>query len=143
MENAGNIGCDKYVSVGSIVKCNHKLNLAFVANLFNHYPGLDKLTETEMAALDDKLFDSEGDREARTFALWMNSLGVEPFVNSIADDLRDGRVLLQVIDYVKPETVPWKRANRKASPGAAKLSRFQALENTNLVVELSQKGFKF
>lgn len=136
--NAQNIGCDKYVSVGSILKANHKLNLAFVANLFNHYPGLEQLTAQEMAELDEKMFSGEGDRESRTFALWMNSLGVDPFVNSIGDDLRDGRVLLQVIDYIKPGLVQWKRVNMKGS----KLTRFQALENTNVVVELC-RGFKF
>ena len=141
--NAQNIGCDKYVSVGSILKANHKLNLAFVANLFNHYPGLEQLSAEEMAELDEKMFSGEGDRESRTFALWMNSLGVDPFINSLGDDLRDGRVLLQVIDYIKPGTVNWKRAHMKPSTASAKkLTRFQALENTNTVVELC-KNFKF
>lgn len=138
ISNAKEIGCDKYVSVGSILKANHKLNLAFVANLFNHYPGLEQLSEQEMAELDEKIFSGEGDRESRTFALWMNSLGVDPFVNSIGDDLRDGRILLQVIEYIKPGTVPWKRVTMKGS----KLTRFQALENTNVVVELCHR-FKF
>ena len=135
--NAKNIGCDKYISVGSILKGNHKLNLAFVANLFNHFPGLEQLSAEEMAELDEKMFSSEGDRESRTFALWMNSLGVDPFINSIGDDLRDGRVLLQVIDFIKPGTVNWKRVVMKPP-----ITRFQALENTNTVVELC-KTFKF
>lgn len=137
VENAKNIDCDKYVSVGSILKGNHKLNLAFVANLFNFYPGLEQLSAEEMAELDEKMFSGEGDRESRTFALWMNSLGVDPFVNSIGDDLRDGRILLQVIDYIKAGSVDWKRVSSKKE-----LTRFQALENTNTAVELC-KAFKF
>lgn len=141
--NAQSIGCDKYVSVGSILKANHKLNLAFVANLFNHFPGLEQLSEQEMAELDEKMFSGEGDRESRTFALWMNSLGVDPFINSLGDDLRDGRVLLQVIDYIKPGTVNWNRVHMKPPTATVKeLTRFQALENTNTVVELC-KNFKF
>jgi plastin-1 len=141
--NAQSIGCDKYVSVGSILKANHKLNLAFVANLFNHFPGLEQLSAQEMAELDEKMFTGVGDRESRTFALWMNSLGVDPFINSLEDDLRDGRVLLQVIDFIKPGTVNWKRVHMKPpTPAAKKLTRFQALENTNTVVDLC-KNFKF
>ncbi len=136
--NAKAIDCSKYVSVGSILKANHKLNLAFVANLFNHYPGLEQLSEQEKAELDESLFDSEGDRESRTFALWMNSLGVEPFVNNIPSDLSDGRVLLQVLDQINPGSVHWKRVSKSNG----NLTRFQALENTNLVVEMC-RSLKF
>jgi plastin-1 len=108
-----------------------------VANLFNHHPGLAPLSETEMGKLDDKLFSSQGSREARAFALWMNSLGVEPFINSLFDDLRDGRILLQVIDHIRPNSVAWKRVNK-----AEKLSRFKAIENTNYVVDIA-KDWKF
>lgn len=144
VENAKNIDCDKYVSVRSILKANHKLNLAFVANLFNHFPGLEELSAEEMAELDEKMFSGEGDRESRTFVLWMNSLGVEPFINSLGDDLKDGRVLLQVIDFIKPGSVNWKRVCMKSSAQGSnnQITRFQALENTNTVVELC-RSFKF
>jgi plastin-1 len=134
VQNAVDIGCDKYISVASILRGNGRLNLAFVANLFNHYPGLEQLSQQEMAALDEALFASEGDRESRTFALWMNSLGVEPFVRVIPDDLSDGRILLQVINAVRPNSM-------KLRPGqeGKQLTRFQALENTNMVVEWCRK----
>lgn len=135
--NAGKIGCRKYVSPKAVVKGNPKLNLAFVANLFNHYPGLAPLTESEMASFDDKLFNSEGSREARVFALWMNSLGVEPFVNNLFDDLRNGLVLLQSIDHIRSSTVQWKRVNK-----AEKMGRFKAIENTNYVIDIA-KDWKF
>lgn len=134
MANAGRIGCRKYISVKAITGGNPKLNLAFVANLFNHHPGLAPLSEEELASLDEGLFAGQGDREARAFALWMNSLGVEPFVNSIYDDLRDGRILLQTFDRVRPGSVTWRRVNQKLP-----LIRFKCIENTNHVIELGKQ----
>ncbi|KAJ3202485.1 hypothetical protein HDU67_000537 [Dinochytrium kinnereticum] len=90
-----------------------------------------------MAQLDDWLFSSEGSREARAFALWLNSLGVEPFVNNLFDDLQDGIVLLQAIDKVRPGVVEWKKVNK-----APVASKFKKVENTNYVVVLG-KSMKF
>ncbi|KAJ3303995.1 hypothetical protein HDV03_003233 [Kappamyces sp. JEL0829] len=137
--NAEKIGCRKYLSAKTLVEGNAKLNFAFVANLFNTMPGLEKLTEAEMAGLDSSLFDSEGDREARAFALWLNSLGVEPFVNNLFDDLSDGLVLLQALDKVKPGLVDWKKVNRGPPPIA---SKFKKVENCNYVIVLG-KALKF
>ncbi|KAI8811020.1 calponin homology domain-containing protein [Cladochytrium replicatum] len=136
LENADKLGCRKYLTAKTLTDGNSKLNFAFVANLFNTHPGLEKLTEAEMSELDDWLFNSEGDREARAFALWLNSLGVEPFVNNLFDDLTDGLVLLQAIDYVHPGMVEWKKVNRPAT------SKFKKVENTNYVVLLG-KAMKF
>ena len=55
----------KYVTPKAVVQGNPKLNVAYVANLFNNHPGLEPLSEEEKAALDEWLFRSEGDREAR------------------------------------------------------------------------------
>ncbi|KAL7752347.1 fimbrin [Sorochytrium milnesiophthora] len=137
LANAERVNARKYLTPKSIVQGNPKLNLAFVANLFNLLPGLAPLSQQDRAALDDALFNSQGDREARAFALWMNSLGVEPFVNSIFDDLRDGLILLQTIDKVQPELVDWKKVNK-----APVTSRFKRVENCNYVVVLG-KSLKF
>ena len=75
-----------------MVNGNKKLNMAFVANLFNTYPALDPpddLPDFDMNDVGEK-------REEKTFRNWMNSLGVDPFVNNIYSDLSDGLVLLQV-----------------------------------------------
>lgn len=133
VSSAQRIGCGKYISAKAILDANPRLNLAFVANLFNHYPGLAPLSETELASLDEGLFASLGDREARAFALWLNSLGVEPFVNNLFEDLKDGRVLLQAMDHMCPGLVPWRRANMRDP-----LNRFKCVENTNLVLELAK-----
>jgi plastin-1 len=136
--SADKIGCRKYLSPKTLTEGNSKLNFAFVAHLFNTHPGLEKLSDAEMAGLDSSLFDSEGDREARAFALWLNSLGVDPFVNNLFGDLTDGLILLQAIDKVKSETVDWKKVNKPA-PIA---SKFKKVENCNYVTVLG-KEMKF
>lgn len=138
LENADKLGCRKYLNAKTLVEGNTKLNFAFVANLFNHHPGLEQLTEAEKSTLDEWLFKSEGDREARAFALWLNSLGVDPFVHNLVDDLSDGLILLQAFDKVKPGIVEWKKVNKPAPI----TSRFKKVENTNYAVVLG-KSLKF
>jgi len=106
-----------------IVAGNPKLNLAFVANLFNTCPGLDPLTEDEKAKLEEWLFASEGTREARAFCLWINSLGIDPFVNNLFEDLRDGLVILKIMDKVSPGIVDWSKVNTKEPLNKFKKSR--------------------
>ncbi|KAJ6172432.1 hypothetical protein N7470_001499 [Penicillium chermesinum] len=119
----------------SLVAGNPKLNLAFVANLFNTHPGLDPITEEEKVDIED--FDAEGEREARVFTLWLNSLDVQPAVNSLFDDLRDGFILLQAYDKVIPGSVNWRHVNKPPASGA-ELMRFKAVENTNYSIELGK-----
>ena len=65
LENADKLGCRKYLKAKTLVEGNTKLNFAFTANLFNICPGLEPLTLAEKTTLDESLFNSEGDREAR------------------------------------------------------------------------------
>ena len=139
LNNADKLDCRKFLSATSLVAGNPKLNLAFVANLFNNHPGLDPITEEEKADIDD--FDAEGEREARVFTLWLNSLDVQPTVVSFFDDLRDGYVLLQAYDKTIPQSVNWRHVNKRPASGD-ELMRFKAMENTNYAVELGkQHGF--
>jgi hypothetical protein len=46
---------DDFLFLQAIVAGNPKLNLAFVANLFNTCPGLAPLTEAEKAALGESI----------------------------------------------------------------------------------------
>lgn len=139
LENADKIGVRKYLTPNSLVAGNPKLNLAFVANLFNHYPGLDPIEESEKPEIEE--FDAEGEREARVFTLWLNSLDVDPPIVSLFEDLKDGLVLLQAFDKVMPGSVSFKHINKKSNP-ELELSRFKALENTNYGVEIG-KANKF
>ncbi|KAJ1905612.1 fimbrin [Tieghemiomyces parasiticus] len=135
LENADRIGCRRYLTPKTLVAGNSKLNLAFVAHLFNTHPGLEPLTEeAERAELDDWLFNSANEREARAFALWLNSLGVDPFINNLFEDLKDGLALLQAVDKVAPGKVNWRRVNKNAPQ-----SRFKQVENTNYAVDLGKE----
>lgn len=137
LQNAERIECRKFLTPTALVAGNPKLNLAFVANLFNTHPGLDPLEEGEKPEIED--FDAEGEREARVFTLWLNSLDVQPTVNSFWDDLRDGNVLLQAYDKVIPGSVNWRHVNKPPAHGG-EISRFKAVENTNYAVELGKQN---
>lgn len=132
LQNADKIECRKYLTATAMVAGNPKLNLAFVANLFNTHPGLDPLDETEKPEIEN--FDAEGEREARVFTLWLNSLDIQPSVHDLFEDVKDGVVLLQAYDKIKPDTVNWRHANKR--PSERELSRFKAVENTNYAVDL-------
>ncbi|KAI0795467.1 fimbrin [Abortiporus biennis] len=168
LQNAAAIGCRKYLTPSSLVSGNPRLNLAFVANLFNNYPGLEPLDEQEAkdyGVVED--FDAEGEREARVFTLWLNSLGVEPGVFNLFENLKDGLAILQAFDKILPGSVVWRRVSKpKAGAGAtsptsatfaggeggeeeedigvtpnqSKLSRFKQVENCNYAVDLARQN---
>ncbi|KAL4877926.1 calponin homology domain-containing protein [Aspergillus karnatakaensis] len=135
LTNADKLDCRKFLTPTSLVAGNPKLNLAFVANLFNTIPGLDPITEDEKLEVED--FDAEGEREARVFTLWLNSLDVQPAVNSLFDDLRDGTILMQAYDKVIPGSVNWRHVNKPPTSGQ-EMMRFKAVENTNYAIELGK-----
>ncbi|SJX65371.1 probable SAC6-actin filament bundling protein, fimbrin [Sporisorium reilianum f. sp. reilianum] len=134
LQRADAIGCRKYLTPGSMVAGNPKLNLAFVAHLFNTWPCLEPLEEAPPVEIED--FDAEGEREARVFTLWLNSLDVEPGVYNLFEDLKDGTVILQAFDKVIPGSVTWRRVSKPKE--GQELSRFKAVENTNYAVDLAK-----
>ncbi|KAK6462730.1 calponin homology domain-containing protein [Scheffersomyces coipomensis] len=139
LNDADKIDCRKYLTPNSLISGNPKLNLAFVAHLFNTHPGLDPIEEHEQIEIEE--FDAEGEREARVFTLWLNSLDVDPPVVSLFEDLKDGLILLQAYDKVLPGSVSFKHVNKRPANGGEVL-RFKALENTNYAVEIG-KANKF
>ncbi|CAO1636784.1 unnamed protein product [Parajaminaea phylloscopi] len=134
LQRADAIGCRKYLTPSAMVAGNPKLNLAFVAHLFNTWPCLEALEEPPPMEIED--FDAEGEREARVFTLWLNSLDVDPGVYSLFDDLQDGTVILQAFDKVVPGSVVWRRVSKPKE--GQELSRFKAVENTNYAVDLAK-----
>lgn len=162
LQNAAAINCRKYLTVSSLVAGNPRLNLAFVANLFNTWPGLAPLDEQEAkeyGVVED--FDAEGEREARVFTLWLNSLGVEPGVYNLFENLKDGLIILQAFDKILPGSVVWRRVSKPkggvqappstmledeeqddigVKPNQSSLSRFKQVENTNYAVELGKQN---
>ncbi|KAG8979902.1 hypothetical protein FRC05_007345 [Tulasnella sp. 425] len=152
LQNADAIGCRKYLTAQSLLVGNPKLNLAFVANLFNNYPGLEALTEPPPEPVED--FDAEGEREARVFTLWMNSIGVEPGVYNLFEDVKNGIPIIQAFDKLIPGSVIWRRVNKPSAMPTSPvrsmdedeegplppqgLSRFKAVENNNYAIELAK-----
>ncbi|VVC34404.1 EF-Hand 1, calcium-binding site,Actinin-type actin-binding domain, conserved site,EF-hand domain [Cinara cedri] len=131
LQQAAKLGCRSFVTPADVVNGVYKLNLAFVANLFNNHPGLDK-PEGEIAGLES----IEETREEKTYRNWMNSMGVAPHVNWLYSDLADGLVIFQLYDIIKPGIVNWSKVHRKFS----KLRMFmEKLENCNYAVELGRQ----
>lgn len=135
LQNADVIGCRKYLTARAMVAGNPKLNLAFVAHLFNTIPGLDPIEEDEKPEIEP--FDAEGEREARVFTLWMNSLDVNPAIVSLFEDVKDGTILLQAFNKVMPGSVQERHVNKRRDISKP-LSRFKALENTNYAVAIGK-----
>uniref|UniRef100_A0A087YNI0 Plastin-3 n=2 Tax=Poecilia TaxID=8080 RepID=A0A087YNI0_POEFO len=133
LQQADRLGCRQFVTPTDVVSGNPKLNLAFVANLFNKYPAL---TKPENEDIDWDLLGDGETREERTFRNWMNSLGVSPTVNHLYVDLQDAMVILQLYERIKVE-VDWN--NKVNKPPYPKLgTNMKKLENCNYAVELGK-----
>uniref|UniRef100_UPI00398E699F plastin-2 n=1 Tax=Pristiophorus japonicus TaxID=55135 RepID=UPI00398E699F len=136
LQQADRLGCRQFVTATDVVRGNPKLNLAFVANLFNKYPALQK---PENQDIDWSLLEGET-REERTFRNWMNSLGVTPRVNHLYSDLEDALVILQLYEKIKVP-VDWSRVNKPPYPKLG--ANMKKLENCNYAVELGKNKAKF
>lgn len=134
--NAQKIGAKPFLTKQDILSGNDKLNMAFVAQLFNTCPGLKEVNADEQKELAGLLDDDEGDsREERAFRMWMNSLGLKNlYVNNLYEDCRSGLVLLKVIDKIEPGSVKWKKkVERKPN------NKFKKINNTNYAVDLGKQ----
>lgn len=130
LQQADKLGCRQFVTPSDVVNGHSKLNLAFVANLFNKYPALIK---PENEDIDWGLLEGET-REERTFRNWMNSLGVNPHVNRLYGDLQDAMVLFQLYQEIKAP-VNWEKVNK---PPYVMGGNMKKLENCNYAVELGK-----
>lgn len=147
IENARAIDVPAFIQPGDIASGNRRLNLAFVAQIFNTHHGLDAKEEQlkaveeafEAAGLEEDAEDAENMREERVFRNWINALGVgDKQVTNLFDDLNDGLMLIDAIAKVQPGLVDEKRVNRDR----AKLNRFKKVENCNYAVQLGRElGF--
>ncbi|KAJ8266446.1 hypothetical protein GJAV_G00130520 [Gymnothorax javanicus] len=137
LQQADRLGCRQFVTPTDVVKGNPKLNLAFVANLFNKYPAL---TKPEDEDIDWGLLEDET-REERTFRNWMNSLGVNPTVNHLFSDLQDALVILQLYEKIK---VPVDWNNKVNKPPYSRVgANMRKMENCNYAVDLGKDQAKF
>ncbi|XP_069826255.1 plastin-2 [Dendropsophus ebraccatus] len=133
---ADRLGCRQFVTATDVVRGNPKLNLAFIANLFNKYPALHK---PENQDIDWSSIEGET-REERTFRNWMNSLGVNPRVNHLYSDLSDALVIFQLYEKIKVP-VDWNRVNKPPYPKLGE--KMKKLENCNYAVDLGKNKAKF
>ncbi|GJQ66980.1 putative calcium ion binding protein [Trypoxylus dichotomus] len=131
LQQAAKLKCRSFVTPQDVVNGVYKLNLAFVANLFNNYPGLEQTNGTL-----EGYETIEETREEKTYRNWINSMGVSPHVNWLYSDLADGLVIFQLYDIIKPGIVDWNKVHRKFS----NLRKFmEKLENCNYAVELGRE----
>uniref|UniRef100_A0A8D0AV71 Plastin 1 (I isoform) n=1 Tax=Sander lucioperca TaxID=283035 RepID=A0A8D0AV71_SANLU len=122
LQQAARLDCRQFVSPHDVTSGNSKLNMAFVANLYNMHPGLQKSSNAES-------------NEEKTFRNWMNSLGVSPYVNHLYCDLCDGLVIMQLYEKVDVP-VNWKKVNNPPYPVLG--ANMKKLENCNYAVELGR-----
>uniref|UniRef100_H2MA05 Plastin 1 (I isoform) n=1 Tax=Oryzias latipes TaxID=8090 RepID=H2MA05_ORYLA len=136
LQQAAKMDCRQFVSPRDITAGNSKLNLAFVANLFNMHPGLRgaKANKGNWDSIEAET------REEKTFRNWMNSLGVSPSVNHLYWDLCDGLVILQLMEKVKVP-VNWKKVNNP--PFSMLGGNMKKLENCNYAVQLGKNVAHF
>lgn len=130
LQEADKIDCRKFVTPNEIVNGHPRLNLAFVANMFNTRPGLAQLSDDELAKLDEALFAAQGSRIERQLCLWMNSCGVDPFVTNLVDGVADGLIILQMLDKIEPGCVDWKKVNTK------QMNKFKATQNNDYATQI-------
>uniref|UniRef100_A0A3B5AUI6 Plastin-3 n=1 Tax=Stegastes partitus TaxID=144197 RepID=A0A3B5AUI6_9TELE len=135
---ADRLECRQFVTATDVVCGNAKLNMAFVATLFNKHPALTKPT----FFTSNWLTLSKGEtREERTFRNWMNSLGVSPHVHRIYGDLMDAIVILQLYEKCKVP-VDWdNRVNLPPFKGGG--GHIKKIENCNYAVELGKEKAGF
>merc|ERR1719342_2028560 len=112
-----------FVTAKDVVRGQERLNLAFVANLFNNHPGLDPPKENIELEIDT----IEETREEKMFRNWMNSLGVSPRVNYLYSDLYDGIIIFQLMDFIKPGVVDWKRVKKEDQMAKMQSLKFQQI----------------
>lgn len=68
LQQAGKLGCRSFVTPTDVVGGVYKLNLAFVANLFNNHPGLDNVEVPVESG-----FNIEETREEKSESTYLNS----------------------------------------------------------------------
>lgn len=129
LQQADKLGCRSFITPNEVVNGVYKLNVAFLANLFNKYPAL------EVPEKPIQIEQIEENRAEKTWRNWINSMGVNPFVNRLYSDLSDGLVIIQLFDVIKPGLVQWNRVHKQFG----RLKGFmERLENCNYCIELGR-----
>lgn len=133
IEQAAKLDCKRFVTPKDIVEGSSNLNLAFVAQVFQHRNGLSENTKkiSVTPTVDEDVIVS---REERAFRMWINSLGIATYVNNLFEDVKNGWVLLEVLDKVSPGSVIWKHATKPPIK-----MPFRKVENCNQVIKIGKQ----
>lgn len=75
-------------------------------------------------------------REERAVRVWVNSLGIGKYVENLMEEIREGTLLLEVMDKIQPGLVNWKKVNMNPN------GIYKKIENCNYLLELG-KGLDF
>ncbi|VDL88689.1 unnamed protein product [Schistocephalus solidus] len=133
LQNAEKLNCRVFVQPKDIITGSQKLNLAFLANLFNTNPALEKPAEVEPPPIIEET------REEKTYRNWINSMGLRNVVNNLYTDLFCDTVIFELYDLIRPRTVDWSRVTSDFAATEAK-AKFQQLENCNYIVEIGKRS---
>jgi len=134
INNSISIGVPPLVRPSDITTGNVKINIVFVAELFNTKHGLEELTEEEIAKIGMINDDIEGSRDERAFRFWINSLNIDDlYINNLYEECRDGLVLLKVIHKLDSTIVDWKKVDKNPN------NKFKAGINCGQVVDACKK----
>ncbi|XP_052208725.1 fimbrin-3-like isoform X3 [Diospyros lotus] len=136
LEHAEKMNCKCYITSKDIVEGSPNLNLAFVAQIFHQRNGLS--TDNKKFSFANMMTDDEQfSRDERCFRLWINSLGIATYVNNLFEDVRNGWILLEVLDKISPGSVNWKQTTKPPIK-----MPFRKVENCNQVIRIA-KHLKF
>ncbi|KAK9793174.1 hypothetical protein WJX73_004352 [Symbiochloris irregularis] len=116
---------------------NARMHLSVMALLFKARQGLEAATRAAQAQLAQFVawleeYEVVASREERVFSVWITSLLNTPLRAGLFDSLRDGTVLLRVIDVLSPGAVDWRYVRKQ--PLKPLLRRVHSLENCNQAV---------
>ena len=112
------LNINSYISSKDIVDGNEKLNILFVASIFNKITGLKPLNEKQKKEVKDILMD-EDEKEERIYRIWINSLNLknenneEITINNLYEESKDGVLILRIIEKLKEGIVKWKIVKKK------------------------------
>lgn len=136
MEHCKKLGINPYIKAQDIVDGSARLNTLFSAQVFNSHHGL-KLKEEKKPEPITEPVETDESREIKVFKNWINSMGLEDvYVSWLIEDLKDGRILLKVLDRFRPNLVNWQ------DKYSAKHSYYTWVANCVYFMELLKDNFK-
>uniref|UniRef100_A0A7N0ZYZ3 Calponin-homology (CH) domain-containing protein n=1 Tax=Kalanchoe fedtschenkoi TaxID=63787 RepID=A0A7N0ZYZ3_KALFE len=133
LDHAERMNCKRYITPKDIIEGSPNLNLAFIAQLFQQRNGLSfdskKISFAQMMPDEKQIC-----RDESCYRLWINSLGIGTYVNNLFEDVRNGWVLLEVLDKISPGSVNWKHSSKPPIK-----MPFRKVENCNQAIRIGRQ----